>query len=458
MLTDAVKYYLLQEPSVPLEWQIDITRFWNLGTNGMTNGIRNDVPNDNTYDTNDNTYDTNDNTNEHSQQITENKTNVSQDKDMQSNLQEHEKQPKNISEIHVNIHTLFLLCYVTETIEFTESILNQLHLKENFQQNTHVPTKHSIHTMISWLSESVAVHTHFLGQMLLQLLKSIQITVTDHYPDMEYMRAIGFLTNKLYCNIDSNLSVVSKLSDVTNPVYMCMSATYGAVCLKTHVHVVGDWRLEYATLNELMLATFLHLYPMRHLSRILSISVTSQKTQIVMPYLPFSFSMFFTHSLVPPNPLFIRRCCSQLIQAVEWLHVHGYSHRDIKPENIRFQLDGSLVLLDFDTSCNRLVTSTRPCGSIETRAPELYTSSRPAPYDPFTSDIFSMGCVMIAMHNDGHLPFLASEKMIPSNYAFHPKKELKERLGLNFRLIEQMVSFQPENRPAITDVMMRFVL
>lgn len=128
------------------------------------------------------------------------------------------------------------------------------------------------------------------------------------------------------------------------------------------------------------------------------------------------------------------RACSifrQIIAAIEYCHSQGVVHRDIKCENILFDANFTIKLIDFGfaKSVNSIpktpgeekmesliakkssspakapkentVLSDTYCGSYAYASPEILKG---IPYDPFSSDIWAMGCVLYTMVH-GRLPF-----------------------------------------------------
>ena len=128
------------------------------------------------------------------------------------------------------------------------------------------------------------------------------------------------------------------------------------------------------------------------------------------------------------------RACSifhQIISAIEYCHSQGIAHRDIKCENILFDEDNVVKLIDFGfAKCvkpfpktngeekletliakksNPPVKTTKEnpnlsetfCGSYAYASPEIL---RGLAYDPFSSDVWAMGCVLFTMVY-GRLPF-----------------------------------------------------
>ncbi|XP_055954905.1 testis-specific serine/threonine-protein kinase 3-like, partial [Patella vulgata] len=93
----------------------------------------------------------------------------------------------------------------------------------------------------------------------------------------------------------------------------------------------------------------------------------------------------------------------QIVDAVSYCHQQNVAHRDLKLENI-LMAKGQVKLADFGFS--RQMTSTdfysqTFCGSVAYTAPEVLQGKK---YNPFQSDIWSMGIILYAMLF-GRLPF-----------------------------------------------------
>lgn len=129
------------------------------------------------------------------------------------------------------------------------------------------------------------------------------------------------------------------------------------------------------------------------------------------------------------------RACNffrQIVAGLEYCHSQGVAHRDIKCENILLDENFVVKLIDFgfaksfrdtpkSTGQERLETAISDltkavdtpkadknarlcetyCGSYAYASPEILKG---IPYDPFTSDVWAMGCVLYAMVV-GRLPF-----------------------------------------------------
>ena len=127
----------------------------------------------------------------------------------------------------------------------------------------------------------------------------------------------------------------------------------------------------------------------------------------------------------------------QIMAGVEYCHSQGVCHRDLKCENILLDENNVVKLIDFGFAKNYKPVQKSPgsgsitggsstatartshrssllrrkekdpslcetyCGSYAYASPEILKG---IPYDPYTSDIWAMGCVLFAMIF-GRLPF-----------------------------------------------------
>lgn len=87
----------------------------------------------------------------------------------------------------------------------------------------------------------------------------------------------------------------------------------------------------------------------------------------------------------------------QLLEGVQYLHVHRILHRDLKPQNLLIDKEGRIKLADFGLSrsfCIPTRPHTREVVTLWYRAPELLLGAKM--YCPGV-DIWSLGCIMAEM-------------------------------------------------------------
>ncbi|XP_050072486.1 testis-specific serine/threonine-protein kinase 4-like [Anopheles maculipalpis] len=108
-----------------------------------------------------------------------------------------------------------------------------------------------------------------------------------------------------------------------------------------------------------------------------------------------------------------RRYYHELINALQYIHTHGYAHRDIKLENLMLDANDRLKLIDFGFACRLWEDASESssqgephlsetfCGSHAYASPEVLKFK---PYDPVPSDIWASGVVLFSLLF-GELPF-----------------------------------------------------
>jgi BR serine/threonine kinase len=92
----------------------------------------------------------------------------------------------------------------------------------------------------------------------------------------------------------------------------------------------------------------------------------------------------------------------QMVDALEFLHLHGICHRDMKPENLLVDENNNIKISDFGFSrWMRQNTTTTPCGSPLCVAPEVFSGR---PYNGCSADVWSTGVVFFVLMC-GRYPF-----------------------------------------------------
>jgi hypothetical protein len=270
--------------------------------------------------------------------------------------------------------------------------------------------------------------------------------------DAETAKHLSILLNNFFEDID--ITIIRSLQRGNCATLLVTSGT-DLLVSKEHLHEQDGWRIPFNVLNDIVMSLFVHekLKNCRCFPELVSLSVGINTTRIVTKFIPLSFEDIFSRLL----PLqFLKQRCKELLVALSFLHRHGFAHRDIKPENIRLRDDGSLVLIDFDTSCRRSNNSwrTKPACSKNTRPPELMSTSS-LPYNAQACDIFSAGCTMYAMANDSKLPFGMEENRLTNIRNFKPSDRLVHRLGKDgVNMLQLMLNEFPGLRPTANELLL----
>lgn len=198
---------------------------------------------------------------------------------------------------------------------------------------------------------------------------------------------------------------------------------------------LDDQKMEEKALEQLIHPNILSIYDvweeMGGISLITEFCENGSYDQIIKQNGPLSKQQFIT-------------VAKQLLSALNYLHKKGYSHNDIKPANILMDAYGRPKLADFGLCAlsDGKNSETIVRGTTLTMAPELFNRR---PYNPFKSDIWSMGITFYIMAV-GRTPWGDTEKEIcigaSSGVVYYPN-------GLNKQVVEllsKMLQQNPDNR------------
>ncbi|KAI8990649.1 kinase-like protein [Trametes punicea] len=132
------------------------------------------------------------------------------------------------------------------------------------------------------------------------------------------------------------------------------------------------------------------------------------------PYTPLADHDSLRSSPEQTSPFIItlKSLIYQLLSAIAYVHSQGVAHRDIKPRNLLLTPDGCVKLIDFGVSWSNRAdernlwpeSRSSMCFDVATgpyRAPELLFGA--TDYDPFASDLWSLGAVLAEFFTPLHL-------------------------------------------------------
>ncbi|XBW35941.1 hypothetical protein QEN19_001513 [Hanseniaspora menglaensis] len=163
-------------------------------------------------------------------------------------------------------------------------------------------------------------------------------------------------------------------------------------------------------------------------------------------------------------------CCEiafQIVDAVNYMHVHNITHRDLKPDNILIEQDSPVLIkiTDFGLAKKGSIFKTF-CGTLAYIAPELIqdignrNELRPRYMRPeYTTqvDMWSLGCLVYVIMT-GHLPFSGSSeedlfKQIKTG-KFHEGPLKMRNISNNGRaFLESLICVDPNKRLKSSEAM-----
>lgn len=145
-----------------------------------------------------------------------------------------------------------------------------------------------------------------------------------------------------------------------------------------------------------------------------------------------------------------KKVLKEICKSLQALHSSGVAHLDIKPENVLVDLHSKKFhLCDFglsyhsvDNDRNEMVECICKIGTEQYIAPEIIQNS---PYNPFSADIYSIGCLFYSMLTGFFFDYLGGESILfPDGVQISPQ-------GKAF--LAQLLATNPEKRPTIEQIL-----
>ena len=165
---------------------------------------------------------------------------------------------------------------------------------------------------------------------------------------------------------------------------------------------------------------------------------------------------------------FWRTIFIQIVDAILYMKSLGWAHLDIKPENILLNSNFEVKLIDFEYSLyckeNDVLVGEKSCGTWNYFSPEI--KERLTPYNPFQSDVFSLGITFNNLvgvcdlfptpkhciaREENYL--LMKENKFEKIWIKMDEKSLSKYFTKDFRkLIESMIKYDANKRVTIEDI------
>ena len=144
-----------------------------------------------------------------------------------------------------------------------------------------------------------------------------------------------------------------------------------------------------------------------------------------------------------------------VVDAVAYMHRHGFAHRDLKLENIVITGDDKPKICDFGLVADvmgeegKVGCLTSNCGTAIYMAPEVFDNTN---YDGIKADMWSMGVVLYSMCA-GQYPFAGNDRnklkqKVRSQAPVYPDHFSPPLV----RLLEALLKKDPNDRPEVTDL------
>ncbi|THH32782.1 hypothetical protein EUX98_g1415 [Antrodiella citrinella] len=154
------------------------------------------------------------------------------------------------------------------------------------------------------------------------------------------------------------------------------------------------------------------------------IDPVTQHTYIIMDYAPSGdlFTQILHNRTYLGHDELIKEVFCQLVDAVAWCHSLGVYHRDLKPENVLCWEDGRRIgVTDFGLATRDSWSKEFRTGSVYHMSPECHgpslNSNAPTGYSPASSDIWSLGIILLNLIT-GRNPWKSASPTDPTFQAY----------------------------------------
>lgn len=138
---------------------------------------------------------------------------------------------------------------------------------------------------------------------------------------------------------------------------------------------------------------------------------SENKLYLVFEFLDQDLKKYMENSSpFPMNKMLVKSYLYQLLQGVQYCHMHRVLHRDLKPQNLLIDRNGHLKLADFGLARAfgiPIRTYTHEVVTLWYRAPEILLGAK---HYSTPVDIWSVGCIFAEMIN--HLPLFPGDSEI----------------------------------------------